>query len=81
LAWAAALLLGGLAGYTLVPDLLVHRLGMGAWTRHYGPGVALTFDDGPDAHITPAVLDVLRRHGVKATFFLVGERADRKSDE
>ncbi|MCR4400140.1 MAG: polysaccharide deacetylase family protein [Syntrophomonadaceae bacterium] len=77
LAWAAALLLGGLAGYTLVPDLLVHRLGMGAWTRHYGPGVALTFDDGPDAHITPAVLDVLRRHGVKATFFLVGERAAR----
>jgi peptidoglycan/xylan/chitin deacetylase (PgdA/CDA1 family) len=32
----------------------------------------MTFDDGPDERYTPAVLDVLRRHGAKATFFLVG---------
>jgi peptidoglycan-N-acetylglucosamine deacetylase len=38
--------------------------------------VALTFDDGPSAG-TPAVLDVLRRKGVHATFFVVGERAAR----
>ena len=36
--------------------------------------VALTFDDGPDPRWTPAVLDVLRRHGVHATFFVVGAR-------
>ncbi len=36
---------------------------------------ALTFDDGPDDRLTPAVLDVLDRAGVKATFFLVAERA------
>ena len=35
--------------------------------------VALTFDDGPDEVFTPQILDVLRRHGVKATFFLLGE--------
>ncbi len=37
--------------------------------------VALTFDDGPDPEVTPQVLDVLERRGVKATFFLIGERA------
>jgi peptidoglycan/xylan/chitin deacetylase (PgdA/CDA1 family) len=37
--------------------------------------VALTFDDGPDPLHTPAVLDVLAAFGVKATFFLVGEKA------
>jgi peptidoglycan/xylan/chitin deacetylase (PgdA/CDA1 family) len=37
--------------------------------------VALTFDDGPDPHITPLVLDVLDRHGAKASFFCIGKRA------
>ena len=39
------------------------------------PLVALTFDDGPDERLTPDVLDVLARRGVRATFFLVAERA------
>ncbi len=37
--------------------------------------VALTFDDGPDPSVTPRVLDLLDRHGAKATFFCVGMRA------
>ncbi|MBN6886578.1 peptidoglycan-N-acetylglucosamine deacetylase [Cytobacillus horneckiae] len=37
--------------------------------------VALTFDDGPDTRFTPQVLDVLAKHDVKATFFLIGSRA------
>ncbi|MEH1013885.1 polysaccharide deacetylase family protein [Micromonospora sp. CPCC 206060] len=36
--------------------------------------VALTFDDGPAPQWTPMVLDILDRHRVPATFFLVGER-------
>lgn len=36
--------------------------------------VSLTFDDGPDPVMTPKVLEVLRRHGVKATFFMIGEK-------
>ena len=40
-------------------------------------GVALTFDDGPDAEWTPPVLDALDAAGVKATFFLVGEQLMR----
>ena len=35
--------------------------------------VYLTFDDGPAPGVTPAVLDILRNKGVKATFFCVGE--------
>ncbi|MDQ6421637.1 polysaccharide deacetylase family protein [Paenibacillus sp. LHD-117] len=36
--------------------------------------IALTFDDGPDRRFTPQVLDVLKKHNVKATFFLMGSR-------
>lgn len=39
------------------------------------PVVALTFDDGPDPRFTPAVLDILERYGVGATFFVTGEGA------
>ncbi len=42
-----------------------------------GRGWALTFDDGPHAQGTPAVLDVLADRGVRATFFLVGEQVLR----
>ncbi len=37
--------------------------------------VALTFDDGPDPTWTPRILEVLRRHEVPATFFVVGAQA------
>jgi peptidoglycan/xylan/chitin deacetylase (PgdA/CDA1 family) len=36
--------------------------------------LALTIDDGPHASVTPEILDVLRMHSAKATFFLLGER-------
>jgi peptidoglycan/xylan/chitin deacetylase (PgdA/CDA1 family)/GT2 family glycosyltransferase len=39
--------------------------------------VALTFDDGPNAPFTGQVLDILRREGVRATFFLIGMNARR----
>lgn len=39
--------------------------------------VALTFDDGPDPVYTPKLLDLLREKGVKATFFVVGKRAEQ----
>jgi peptidoglycan/xylan/chitin deacetylase (PgdA/CDA1 family) len=37
-----------------------------------GRGVALSFDDGPDPEVTPAVLDALGSHGARATFFTIG---------
>ncbi|CUH95281.1 hypothetical protein P22_1351 [Propionispora sp. 2/2-37] len=39
--------------------------------------VALTFDDGPLGRTTPAILDILQEKQVKATFFVVGERAEQ----
>lgn len=70
------LLAGGLlAGYTLIPDLFLHHLGIGSYKGHLGPGTVLTFDDGPDPVYTPALLDLLDCRGIKAVFFLVGEKA------
>lgn len=43
--------------------------------RH-NPRVALTFDDGPDPEVTPQVLELLRRHGAHATFFVIGRHAE-----
>ena len=42
-----------------------------------GGNVALTFDDGPDPGTTPRILATLRRHDVKATFFVVGSQVER----
>lgn len=42
-----------------------------------GERVALTFDDGPDAEVTPRVLDQLDAAGARATFFCIAEEARR----
>jgi peptidoglycan/xylan/chitin deacetylase (PgdA/CDA1 family) len=56
----------------LFPDLF--------WRRDDGtPTLHLTFDDGPDAS-TPALLDLLDRHGIDASFFLIGAKARRRPD-
>src|SRR5207302_4594371 len=48
---------------------------------HQGAGgenqAAITFDDGPDPDWTPKILDVLKREHAPATFFLIGNQADR----
>src|SRR5207245_7465789 len=45
------------------------------WVHVDGPYVAMTFDDGPSAKLTPKLLDLLAAHHIKATFFLIGENA------
>lgn len=42
-----------------------------------GMYVALTFDDGPHAALTPKALDILKKHGAKGTFFMLGQNANR----
>ncbi len=42
--------------------------------------VALTFDDGPDPRYTTRILDILKKHDARATFFLVGARAKAYPD-
>jgi peptidoglycan/xylan/chitin deacetylase (PgdA/CDA1 family) len=79
---AAASVVGAAAFCYLLPGLA------GQWRALRGPlgiedrtasghGYALTFDDGPHPQGTPAMLEVLRSHGVPATFFLVGEQVRR----
>ena len=44
------------------------------------PLVALSFDDGPHPVYTPQVLEILRCHDARATFFLIGDRALRRPE-
>lgn len=45
-----------------------------------GPYIAMTFDDGPSATLTPKLLDLLAAHHVKATFFVIGENVAEYPD-
>ena len=42
--------------------------------------IYLTFDDGPSTKVTGAILDTLQQEGVKATFFLVGDRFEGREE-
>jgi peptidoglycan-N-acetylglucosamine deacetylase len=55
-------------------------LGIARTLRARSDGVALTFDDGPHPEGTPQVLDLLARTGHRATFFLIGEQAERRPE-
>jgi peptidoglycan/xylan/chitin deacetylase (PgdA/CDA1 family) len=46
----------------------------------HGDGVCLTFDDGPHPENTPPLLDALKEHGVRATFFVIGRQAEQHPD-
>jgi len=41
--------------------------------------LVLTYDDGPSAATTPAILELLRRHKAKATFFMLGRSAEQNA--
>jgi peptidoglycan-N-acetylglucosamine deacetylase len=42
--------------------------------------IALTFDDGPDKTVTPLILDVLKKHDIKAVFFVIGHKAEENQE-
>lgn len=42
--------------------------------------VALTFDDGPHPDFTPKIVDILWKHNIKATFFVIGKMAEKYPD-
>ncbi len=77
-------------GLLAANHLALGAAGMAPRTRLLGPNltrlppgrarrgeVALTFDDGPDPAVTPLLLDLLDRHGARASFFVIGRRAAR----
>lgn len=81
--WLAVLSLVAYIAYctagTLVPQLEMY----GDWTwkgRRSQKRVALTFDDGPNPETTRRVLEALARAGQRATFFVVGRKAETHPD-
>jgi len=79
---AAGLLALGLAAAALLyflPRPLLHAVARANpevlfYVETERPVLALTLDDGPDPVVTPKILDLLASHGVRATFFLIGDR-------
>ncbi len=81
-AWGAALLA------ILANHLILCIPGVNPHSQIFGPclrripalerrgEVALTFDDGPDSEVTPRVLELLAAAGARASFFLIGKRAE-----
>lgn len=69
-----------------MPGFQEQRAILDGWREHAarerveGNRAALTFDDGPDPDATPLVLDVLKDLGLKATFFMTGEQAERHAE-
>ncbi|GGE34205.1 polysaccharide deacetylase familiy protein [Pullulanibacillus camelliae] len=64
--------------YAILPTVIMRTFAIGLFKQSTVKGkVALTFDDGPDPRYTPELLDVLRTYNVQATFFVVGENAER----
>lgn len=60
-----------------VSDIIWRWMGVGSlsWGSRRNPKIALTFDDGPSEH-TQAILELLARHQIRATFFLTTSRAE-----
>ncbi|GIP23658.1 polysaccharide deacetylase family protein [Paenibacillus sp. J22TS3] len=72
------LLLAASGFYMLLPFILTRIFKLGVIAE--GPsnrGVAFTFDDGPHPAYTPELLDLLREHNAKATFFVLGSKAEK----
>jgi len=82
LAWSVRSLLshGGRKRARWLADRLFAPLGSVNGARRPTQRLALTFDDGPDPIVTPALLDLLRARGVRATFFVLVDRAVRHPD-
>ena len=75
---AAGLAAGGCAYAAMWPGSRIFGAALIA-PRRAGE-LALTFDDGPNPKWTPRLLDVLGEHGVKATFFMLGGRAQAEPE-
>ncbi|MCF6136633.1 polysaccharide deacetylase family protein [Pseudalkalibacillus berkeleyi] len=62
--------------YGILPTVMFRTMSMGLIKKGQNQNtLALTFDDGPNPHYTPQVLDLLKQYQCKATFFLIAEKA------
>jgi peptidoglycan/xylan/chitin deacetylase (PgdA/CDA1 family) len=64
--------------YFVRTPLIIQRLfPKVTWRKENSESVYLTFDDGPNAEVTSMLLELLREHNVRATFFLLGKNAEK----
>ncbi|WP_281885525.1 polysaccharide deacetylase family protein [Paenibacillus sp. YYML68] len=65
--------------YMVIPWVLSRIFSLGVFRRGQAghQEVAFTFDDGPDPVYTPLLLDMLKERGVRATFFVLGSKAEK----
>ncbi|MGF7045962.1 peptidoglycan/xylan/chitin deacetylase (PgdA/CDA1 family) [Paenibacillus sp. DS2015] len=67
--------------YAFIPGMITRIFGFRVFRRGKGQqAFALTFDDGPDPHYTPQLLDLLKRYHAKGTFFVVGINAEQNPE-
>ena len=79
-AWIALATVVALLSLTYVPGA-IHRVWNARRLRRLSKGrLVVTFDDGPSPGTTPRILDLLDEFGVRATFFVIGRRADERPD-
>lgn len=71
----------GVTIYMLIPFVITRIIRFGVFSEARTPdALALTFDDGPHPKYTPQLLDLLKKHDAKATFFVLGSMAERYPD-
>ncbi|MDP4164060.1 MAG: polysaccharide deacetylase family protein [Bacillota bacterium] len=64
--------------YTVVPYIFSFGLGLGVYRKNKeSKKLAFTFDDGPHEIYTPMLLDLLNDNNIKATFFVLGSKAEQ----
>ncbi len=75
-----AMVLASMLALTLAPAALIKRRMKRELQRRSRGRLALTYDDGPGPHLAKPLLELLAGHHARATFFLVGFRAERHPD-
>ncbi|MDP4085519.1 MAG: polysaccharide deacetylase family protein [Bacillota bacterium] len=67
--------------YTIVPYMITRWAGFFVYQKgNVSSNIALTFDDGPSPKYTNELLDLLKQHKIKASFFVVGSKAKQHPD-
>ena len=64
--------------YGMIPWIFTSVLGFGVFRKNPSSNkVAFTFDDGPESRFTPKLLDLLKKYNIRATFFVLGSKAEK----
>lgn len=66
--------------YAILPTIIIRGNGWRITKRINEAAIAITFDDGPNPEYTPLLLDLLKKYGVKASFFVVGSKVKAYPD-